>query len=187
MRYVINKDSQELIKQTKRLSLPFWQQVTHYFIVPFLLISPACFLLYGVKAHFEGREVDNYWAGVPFLILAIIFYLIQKRRLQFREVRIAYTEEDFQQALEKTVEDLQWQVVQNTSKVMRAHRPSNWTGSLGEMITIIKDKNLLLLNSIADPTRQGSVVTYGWNRKNINTFLLHMATTLKERQQQEGH
>ena len=46
------------------------------------------------------------------------------------------------------------------------------------MVTIIKDKDRLLVNSICDPNNMCSVVSYGWNRKNIKTFLKNLADVL---------
>jgi hypothetical protein len=42
------------------------------------------------------------------------------------------------------------------------------------MITIIKDKDRLLLNSICDPNKGSSVASFGWNKRNIDTFLKNL-------------
>jgi hypothetical protein len=42
------------------------------------------------------------------------------------------------------------------------------------MITIIRLKDGLLINSICDPDKRSSVVSFGWNRKNIRTFLKNL-------------
>jgi hypothetical protein len=71
--------------------------------------------------------------------------------------------------------EYEWRIELNTKEVFRGYRPWSWTGSWGEMITIIKDKDRLLLNSICDPHMQSSVASYGWNKRNIETFLKNLS------------
>ena len=40
----------------------------------------------------------------------------------------------------------------------------------GERITIIRDNNKILINSICDPDNRPSVSSWGQNRKNVNAF-----------------
>jgi hypothetical protein len=49
------------------------------------------------------------------------------------------------------------------------------------MVTIIKDKDCLLLNSICNPDSMSSVASYGWNRKNIRTFLKNLTDVLNNK------
>src|SRR5690606_1612091 len=128
----------------------------HYFIVIFILLIPGLTLF----SLFEIYVTDTYNGVItanelistswPWIIPAIAFYFLQKWRLGFREVRLDYTNREFQDAMERTAREYEWQIELNNKKVLRAYRPWNWTGSWGEMITIIKDKDRLLLNSICD-------------------------------------
>jgi hypothetical protein len=49
--------------------------------------------------------------------------------------------------------------------------PGIFSGSWGERITIILDKNRVLINSICDPEKRSSVVSMGRNRKNCRTLI----------------
>ena len=161
----------------KRVKLTFGQTITHYLIVLFLLFIIGLF----AKSLFETYMTDNYTGvrspieimtmSMPFLILAIVFAFIQYKRLELKEIEVIYTEDQFQEAVRKTMEILGWRIENNRKDFFRAYRPSNWTGSWGEMITIVKGKDRLLINSICVPERMPSVVSYGWNRRNLKIFL----------------
>lgn len=176
----MTKEWVEIMKQTKRLKLSRWHSLTHFFIVPFVLIPPS-FDIYGLIANQINQP--NYGVGPVSYItsftwicitLAIVFYFIQKRGLRFREVKVEYSDSDFQEAVKRSAKEYEWRIELNNKNVFRAYRPWNWTGSWGEMITIIKDKDRLLLNSICDPNLQSSVASFGWNKRNIDKFLSNL-------------
>ena len=117
---------------------------------------------------------------LPFLFLAIVFAYIQYRRLDLKEISVDYTDEQFQEAIRRTVDDLEWRIEKNQKNFFRAYRTSNWTGSWGEMITIQKYKGRLLINSICDPRTMSSVISYGWNKRNLKTFLINLSETIQD-------
>jgi hypothetical protein len=182
----MTKEWIDIMKHSRRLKLSFWQRLDHYFIVLFILFIPGftLFSLYEiyVSETYEGLRTAEELINIswPWIIPAIAFYFIQKRRLRFKEVKIDYSEQEFQEALKRTVEEYNWQIELNDEAILRAYRPWNWTGSWGEMITIVKDKDRLLLNSICDPNKLSSVASYGWNKRNINTFLKNLVAVKKE-------
>lgn len=168
------------MKKNKRLKLSTVQTLTHYGVVLlalFIVSLTSCSLIEiyvtdtytGVRT--SGELIKVSW---PFFLLAIIFAVIQYRRLKFKEINITYTEEQFQEAVKRTVDELEWRIDKNNKDLFRAIRPWNWTGSWGEMVTIIKEKDKLLVNSICDPDSMSSIGSYGWNRKNITTFLKNL-------------
>ena len=108
------------------------------------------------------------------IVFSIVCFLIQNRKLYFREYNISYTEEQFQVALKKTAHELDWTIESNKKGSTRASRSSNWSGSWGEMITIIKRDNQILLNSICDPNLKSSVISWGWNNRNRKSFISNL-------------
>jgi hypothetical protein len=173
------------MKQIKRLKLSRWQTLDHYFIVISFLFIPGIILvslfeIYVTKTYDGMRSaselISHAW---PWIIPAIAFYIIQKRKLRFKEVKIEYTSQEFQEAVERTANVYEWQIERNNKNLFRAYRPWNWTGSWGEMITIIKKKDRLLLNSICDPTKLSSVTSFGWNKRNIDLFLKNLIQVKK--------
>lgn len=187
----MKKEWIDIMKQTKRLKLSRWQTLDHFFIVLFLLFIPgltlfSLFEIYVTETYDGVRAVDELIStGWPWLIPAVAFYFIQKRRLRFREVKVEYSDQEFQEAIERTTKEYGWQIELNNKHIFRAYRPWNWTGSWGEMITIIKDNDRLLLNSICDPNKWSSVASFGWNKRNIDTFLKYLVEVKKRLPVQE--
>ena len=176
----MNKKIIDIMKQQKRLKLSRWQILDHYFIVLFILLIPT-FMLYSLFEIYITKTYDGVMTADeiisiawPWIIPAIAFYFIQKRQLRFREIKIDFTEQEFQEAVQRTVKEYEWQIELNNKTIFRAYRPWNWTGSWGEMITIIKDKDRMFLNSICDPNKMSSVASFGWNKRNIVTFLKNL-------------
>ena len=173
-----------IMKKNKRLKLTTVQTLTHYGVV-LLLLFIVCLTgwslieIYITNTYTGVRTADELIkSSLPFLLLAILFAFIQERRLRFKEVNVTFTDEQFQEAIERTIKELEWRIDRNNKTFFRAYRPWNWSNSWGEMVTIIKDKDRLLVNSICDPNNMCSVVSYGWNRKNIKTFLKNLADVL---------
>ena len=165
------------IPQTKRLKLGLGEWLTHYAIVFFLffismLPAPDIYKIYFTKTYIgirSGEELIQ--SSVPWLILAIIFCFIQYQQLRFKEFTAVQTEGEFKEAVDRTQKELEWNIEKYNSNYVRAYRPWNWTGSFGEMVTIIRNEDKILINSICDPNSFSSVTAWGWNKKNIRTFI----------------
>jgi len=74
---------------------------------------------------------------------------------------------------------MEWFITNNNQNVIVAHRPSNWTGSWGEQITIVKLDGYLLLNSICDPEKPASITSFGWNKRNLKSFVNNLIAVQK--------
>ena len=176
-----------IMKKNKKLKLTTIQTLTHYGIALLLLfivsLTGWSLIEIYVTNTYTGVRTANELIGtsLPFLLLAVFFVFVQHRRLKFKEINVTFTDEQFQEAVDRTVKDLEWRIDRNNKTFFRAYRPWNWTGSWGEMVTIIKDKDRLLVNSICDPDNMGSVASYGWNRKNIKTFLKNLTDVLNNK------
>ncbi|MBL7810562.1 MAG: hypothetical protein JNN28_22250 [Saprospiraceae bacterium] len=175
------------MKRNKRLKLTTIQTLNHYGIV-ILLLFIVCLTgwnlieIYLTNTYTGVRTADELIRrSLPFLLLAIFFAFIQHRRLRFKEVNVTFTDEQFHEAVERTMKDLEWRIDKNNKTLFRAYRHWNWTGSWGEMVTIIKDKDLLLVNSICNPDSISSFASYGWNRRNIQTFLKNLTDVLNNK------
>lgn len=176
-----------IMKKNKRLKLTTFQTLTHYGIVLLLLFIVSLtgwslIEIYLTDTYEGARTADELIkSSLPIFAIAIIFAIIQYRLLNFKEIQVSYSDEQFQEAIDRTVKDLEWRIERNNKTFFRAVRPWNWTGSWGEMVTIIKDKDRLLINSICNPDHMSSVASYGWNRKNIKTFLKNFSDVLDNR------
>lgn len=165
------------IKETKTLSLRRWQLFGHYAIVIFLLVAPimatfSLFKIYVTKTYSGFRSANELMlACYPWLIPAILFYFIQKRRLKFTDINISVEKEIFQKAADLSANKLGWTIQETSPDFIRAVRRGSLSSlSWGEMITIIRENDKILINSICDPDSIASVASFGWNKKNVNTF-----------------
>ncbi len=164
--------------ETGQLKLKLLELLTHYMIVIFLSI-PFLMSLYSIiQKHF----LDNYTgvrnpeemivATSPFGILAIFFFFIQRNRLKFKSVETKMSKDKIKEVIEMTAKQLDWNpVIIDSRLVVAKTHPHLLTGSWGEQITIIIEKNKIMINSICDPDKMSSVVSFGRNRKNIRTFI----------------
>lgn len=175
----------KIMTETGKLKLSFWNYVNHYSIVVFLLAFPifslvSVFEIYVTKTYNGVRQASELLSfSLPWIVTAILFLVIQKQQLKFKKINIQYSDNEFKEAIERTVKELEWEIERNNKTFVRAHRPWNWASSWGEMITIIKLKDGFLINSIGDPETWGSGLGYYWNRKNIKTFIKHL-TEIKQ-------
>lgn len=178
-----NHQNPQELKQMKlrgRLKLNFGQLIDHYAVVFFLLLMPL-FMAYSlIEIHFTGtydgvkteEEIIN--MAWPWLIPALLFFISQYRKLRLINLPIQYNEAQFKEALKRTAKQFNWKIEIDRSDFLQARRKWDWSLSWGEMITIIKDQNRLYLNSICDPNQRSSIVSFGWNRRNIEGFIQNL-------------
>lgn len=164
------------MKDTRRLLLSKWQTFWHFSVVPFILITPimsaiAIFQI-EVSGTYSGVRTseEHFNIGWPWLIPAIIFAVIQYRRLSLKEVETSLSVDEFKQIFKAVGKEMNWQIESLTSDIIIAKTGFSWA-SWGERITIIREKNFILINSICDPDNRPSISSWGRNRKNINAIV----------------
>lgn len=169
-----------LMKKNKRLILSPIQTLTHYGIVAASLFAGSLPAWSYLKQDHSGAVPQDEFVKISllFLLVAVFLAFIQYMRLRFKEVYLTFTEEQFQEAIERTKKDLKWRVKKNNKTFFQARRSGFWSSGPGEMITIIKDKDCLLVNSICDPDVRMAGSSFGWNRKNVQVFLKNLTDVL---------
>ena len=181
----MKKDRIPITKKTKRLKLTFFEALAHYLsIIIFFGFAFIPLWTLSKKTYTEGgwTEEGLIIFSLIFLLLAILLFFVQYRRLKFKEFNVTFTDKQFKEAVDRTVNELKWLIEQNNENFLRAYRPfNNWSASWGEKITIIKGKDRLLMNSICDP----EVISWGWNRRNIKTFLKNLSDVLENKEEKE--
>ena len=172
----LNKMTNEQIKysiETGEMKLGNWDKFTHYEIVGFLFIIPALFIFFHLKDYFQGtsrpfREGEIWFMIIP-SILGLLFYILQKSRLKFKSIDTKLTRDELELIIEKLANELEWTpYVKNKKVIIAKTHPSFFSGSWGEQITILFDKNRILVNSICDPDKRSSIVSMGRNKKNMD-------------------
>ena len=163
------------IKATETLVLTKGQTFWHYSIVPFLLIVPALttvdvFKYYVTHTYTAVRPIEDLIStGYIWILPAIIFFFIQKRRLKFKTINISVDKDTFKETVEQTAKEMEWELENLTNDTVVAKSDSNWR-SWGERITIIWCSDKILFNSIPDPDNRPSITSFGMNKVNRKTF-----------------
>jgi hypothetical protein len=163
------------MKDKETLVLTGWQAFWHYSVVPFLLIAPvltsvSVFKYYVTHTYTAARPIEDIiLPGYVWILPAVIFFFIQKRRLKFKVINIPVDKEVFKEATEQAAKELEWRIEKKANDVVIAKSGFSWR-SWGEQITIIWCKDKILFNSICDPDRRPSVASFGMNKLNRKTF-----------------
>lgn len=168
------KNPANRVQLTKRQL--FW----HFSVIPLLLVPPLTILIDIVRMYLDDTykpiptNGELLWIALIFVGLALISFFVQRARLGFKVFDIQYNDEQFENALKMTCENLEWKVLTKRKSYVRASRRWNWSASWGELITIKRKKGKILINSICDPDAIPSVISYGWNKHNIKTFVSNL-------------
>lgn len=163
------------MKETETLVLTKGQTFWHYSIVPFLLIVPVLttvdvFKYYLTHTYTAARPIEDLIStGYIWVLPAIAFFFIQKRRLKFKTIHVAVDKDTFREAVEQTAKELEWAIEKATDDTIIAKSGFSWK-SWGEQITIIRCRDKILFNSICDPDNRPSVSSFGMNKVNRRTF-----------------
>jgi hypothetical protein len=162
---------------SQRLKLSFWDKISHYWIVV-LTFFGAIFCWYQViKINITTLETTSptlersIKLGIGLLVISIVFFTIQYRRLIFKQVIIDCTNKQWRKAILKTTQELEWIIIEKCDSYICAVHNTRTYLNWGELITIIKIDNGILINSICDPAAKTALFSFGWNRKNRNTFI----------------
>lgn len=167
-----------------RLKLTLGQRITHFSIL-FPLMIPALFSIVCIIEDFFGfykGKVDiesQYSSAVFFIIIIILLYIIQYWRLYFKKIEITFTESQFQEAVRRTSNELEWEVVKNNKKMFQATRDDLIGAIMGELVTIIKSDGYLLINSICDPNKWTNILPFR-NKVNVSVFLKNLHNVTNE-------
>src|SRR5690625_6043712 len=168
----------EIMKKTGRIKLSWWDLLTHYLIVLFLLL-PLIFISFDwVKYLITGETFgvrtpkEMFLVNIPFMILGIAFFFIQYRRLNFKIITTSLSYDLIHNAIMTTAKELDWITMINTKNYKDFRTFPKWyTGSWGEQITVIVDNDKVMINSICDPDKKASVASFGRNRKNMKRLI----------------
>jgi hypothetical protein len=166
----------QISKEKQELQLSFWQKTTHYGIVIGILIIPITIIILSVKNRLNESENDfpenQLWFIIIPILISILFYLLQKRRLKFKVIDTNLNVIEIKKIITEIEEQRKWIKNKNTENYYTATTyPSFFSGSWGELITIIFAENRIYFNSICNPNEKSSVVSMGRNKKHYLTLL----------------
>lgn len=164
----------EKIKRTKRLVLTYRQWFQHYYITFLPLV------LMGIFIYLDTTIIKEFWI-LTFPIISLIAYLIQRKKLRFKEFNANCTKEDLIESFNRSSNELKWKV-ETTTDYLQAYSddPFNYFG--GNVITIIPTENGLLINSVSDPRRRSVPFFSNWDNENIKIFIKHLKNVLNNQE-----
>ena len=167
---MITEDEPESVKLSLEESFSHYSMPLLFSIVP-VFIGYDLIKYYINETHSGMRRPEEM---VPILlgslVLVTILYVIQRRGLKFKTIEVNTSDEEFQAALKETQKKLRWVITKNREDTVKAKKKWDWTFSPGEIITIHRLKDKVLINSICSLERPGTLVFMGRNRRNIATL-----------------
>ena len=168
-------DSVQAMINTGRVQLTKVQLFWHYLVVILFFIPPLMHLWYVFQFYilnsYDGAVTISEmakWSYLP-LIPASFLYYIQRKRLQFEEIPVVVTSEVFLEAVKRTAVQSKWEIIRKEAHIVTARTGFTWQ-SWGELITVIRDNEKVLFNSICDPDNRPSIASWGRNRENFEVF-----------------
>jgi hypothetical protein len=164
-----NSISTGKLQLTTREKLKHFEPIIFIFIVFLFLLFLCLMLLFNSKKSVP-TELPVTAICVGFVTL--VLYKLQKRRLKFKTVTSSLNRKKTLQIIEKVANDLEWTIYHNKNNVILAEtHPEFLSGSWGEQITILLDRNKIFVNSICALHKRTSMVSMGRNRQNMNTLI----------------
>lgn len=154
----------------------FWTYSTHFSIV--FLFALITLVMFGttIVAVFNGEKDVFQWPVLSVmlvtLVLGLLSYRMQKRRLKFIVVETSLSHAQLHDIIDKVGQELKWRFVSETEYAYIARtNPGFVSGSWGEQITILINNDSVFVNSICDPSKHTSLVSFGRNRENEATLI----------------
>lgn len=173
--------------KTGELQLSGSHKRTHYepaFWIAFVGLISAGFWIYDFVIRPENRvfHFDDWSFYIPAVfgpqLLGGVTYILQKRRLRLTKIGTCLSHDDLQGILDRLAGREGWRTISRQKRIyVAATDPSFWSGSWGERITVIFDESCVYVNSICDPDKRPSLVSFGRNRHNVRliTNRIHKA------------
>ncbi len=167
----MNSTSIKKMDKTKTLLLSRWQLFWHYF----LGLIPLCVGIMNLYWLIEILNSENYsgirtekeiiTSIIVWFSLALLVFIIKKRRLNFKRIDISLNETEFKKKMLEISEAENWNLTNNSQNFAKFYNGSDWTWGL--KMTILRFENYLLINSICDPEMKSCISIFSENERNI--------------------
>jgi len=158
--------------ETKTLQLSKGQLFWHYFL-GLIPLSVGIMNLYWLieiynTENYSGirTEKEIITSIIVWFSLALLVFIIKKRRLNFVRIDISLDESEFKDRMLQIAEKENWRLTNNTKRFAKFENGSGWTWGLN--MTVLKYENYLLVNSICDPEMRSCISIFNENERNIN-------------------
>ena len=162
--------------ETQRVILDAEETNVHYHGVKMIALFPLFFGLIILWFKISDHPIVNLSLVINIFFFFLVFTMLllwnQWNRLAFKTTTTTLSRKEINLVIQNVARELNWRVTVNKKNLVKAYTyPSFFSGSWGEMITILFDENKVMINSICNPKAQTSMSAMGRNRKNEQRFL----------------
>ncbi len=161
------------MRKTGRLRLDKTQTLMHYFFVLVLVGIPLLIALLLRNSIGDAYKTAFYVITAICLTLAAAYSLRQYRSLRFKVFHAALTEQEFRDMFEHLAKEMHWIAEYSGEGYIVATIEFRWT-NWGTLITLIRDRDRILVNSICDLHRKPSTISWGQNRRNVEAVYTYL-------------
>ncbi|MEJ7846481.1 MAG: hypothetical protein WKF92_00100 [Pyrinomonadaceae bacterium] len=163
--------------RTGKLQLDRRAAMSHFGVIGWIVGSMAvAFLMWAIEYFPFTSEEDSVlaiWRFLFFLMVlsSIVVYVFQRSRLRFTKITTPLSREQSVAIIDRLAANHSWKLTVRKKRI-RVARTNSVFGSErpGEQITIIWDKENILVNSIRDPKSEWSFRSVGRNKDNVDTI-----------------
>jgi hypothetical protein len=162
--------------EKNEVKLTFWGKIIHYGVVGYLIFIMAMFLFLQLtntgNSPLKPLNGGEFWVFMVLILLIFFIYKLQRKRLKFKSVETGLKRKEINDIIREVASELKWTLHSvNENYIVAKTHPGFFSGSWGEQITIIFDRDRVLVNSICDPDKRSSVTSMGRNRRNENKLM----------------
>lgn len=147
-------------------------KLMHYWPSMLFGIWPVAMLFFYLKGIVTGVRLEYgpelLWLVAIASILSALVYWMQRNRLKLTAVETAKQRAELAIIIKNLTIQKEWTQIQlRQDLVVITTHPPFWSGSWGERITLIFKPGKVYINSICDPRKRVSLVSWGRNRRNV--------------------
>ena len=174
-------DTADFIRRHRRLPLNAEGIWTHY-LLPIMLLYLPLFLAFITLTGMASISTNVLlWIATVCVPVAFVLFRLQYRRLFFRWRKTVLPPERIDALLRELAEQYDWTIDHMDRDFFVAHtHPAWWSATWGEQIFVAHDRGGIWINSINDLNKRSSIVSFGYNRRNIRQVTEAIAAQEKE-------
>jgi hypothetical protein len=165
-------DRIEKMKRKNTLELTRRQMLMHFFWGFFIM---ALVVVLSVMTFVQTDQEQNISYLILILtVIACLYILRQLRSLGFHIIPVKMSDKQFRQMFDAIAVKMDWIMEFNTRDCIIATTEFRWT-NWGTLITIVHDKDRILVTSICDLYKRPSTLSWGQNKKNVQAVKQYIA------------
>jgi hypothetical protein len=157
---------------TEELQLSAWGKFSYFWVVGFLFFIPITCLSFDIFDKSTNFVSPPIWFIIIPTIFGILLYWLQKSQLKFKIVKTRLGRYEFSKLTRQISEEFKLTILFEEVDIFVAETtPEFFSGTEAKQITILLNKDVIMISSIFAFTRKSSVDITGSNKKAVNTLI----------------